>query len=332
MKAIVSTRYGPPEVLQHTEVARPTPKDHEVLIRVHATSVTYGDMTARNFKAISPRTFNMPLPFWVLARLMFGITRPRTTILGSEFAGDIESVGKHVQRFKAGDAVFGYRGQRMGAYAEYLCMPEDDEVAIKPTNMSYAEAAVVPYGALTALNLLKKAPIQRGDHVLINGASGSIGLAAVQLARYYGASVTGVCSTARMAVVQSLGAERVIDYTREDFTRSGETYDLIFDILGKCSGSRCQQSLKQNGRCLFASFKMPHLWHMLRTSLVGRKKVICAVAPDKTGDLPFIKALIEAGHLRAAIDQQFPLEEAVAAHRYVAEGQKKGHIALIVTP
>lgn len=330
MKAVVYTQYGAPEVLQPTEVAKPAPRDNEVLIRIYATSVNYGDIVARNFKAISPRTFNMPLPFWFLARIMLGINKPRNTILGSEFAGEVEATGSDVTRFKTGDQVFGYRGQRMGAYAEYLCTPEDGEVALKPATMSYEEAAVVPYGAITALNLLRKAPIQSSHKVLINGASGSIGLAAVQLARHYGAEVTGVCSTPRMDVVKSLGADHVIDYTREDFTQNGESYDLIFDILGRSSFARCQNSLKDNGRYLLASFKMKQLLQMLWTSFAGNKKVICAMAPEKTGDLPFIRELIEAGKIRAAIDTSFPLEQAAAAHRYVEEGQKKGHIAITV--
>jgi len=330
MKAIVYTEYGPPEVLQLKEVEKPVPKDNEILIRNYATSVNYGDITARNFRNVSPREFNMPFLFWLLGRIAFGFRKPKNTILGSEFAGEIEAVGKDVKRFREGDQVFGYRGQSMGANAEYLCIPEDGEVAIKPANMTYEEAAVVPYGAITALNLLIKVDIQSGQKVLINGASGSIGSAAVQFAKQAGAEVTGVCSTPRVELVKSLGADRVIDYTKEDFTQSGETYDIIFDVLGKSSFSRCKHSLKPNGRYLLASFKMKQLIQMLWTSKIGSQKVICALAPEKSGDLPYIKELIEAGKIKAAIDKSFPLQQTAAAHRYVEQGHKKGHIAITV--
>lgn len=329
MKAIVCTEYGPPDVLQLREVEKPAPKDNEVLVRIFATSVTYGDLVARNFKAISPRKFNMPFLFWIFAKVAFGLSKPKITVLGSEFAGEIEAVGKDVTRFRKGDQVFGYLGQSMGAYAEYRCLPEDGVLATKPANMTFEEAAVVPYGAMTALSLLKKGNIQRGQKVLINGASGAIGSAAVQLAKsHFGADVTGVCSTPRLELVKSLGADRVIDYTTEDFTKSGETYDLIFDILGKSSFSHCKSSLSQNGRYLLASFKMKQLFQMLWTSVIGGKKVICALAPERAEDLVFIKELIEAGKIRAAVDRRYPLEQAAEAHKYVEQGLKKGHIVI----
>jgi NADPH:quinone reductase-like Zn-dependent oxidoreductase len=231
MQAIVYTEYGSPDVLHLKEVAKPTPKDNEVLIRIYATTVNFGDLMARNFKAISSRKFNMPLLFWLLAKISLGLRKPKITILGSEFAGEIEAIGNDVKSFKQGDQVFGYRGQSMGAYAEYCCMAEGGTVAIKPANLSSAEAAIIPYGAIMALSLLRKASIQPGQKVLINGASGGIGSAAVQLARYFGAEVTGVCGTPRLEFVKSLGADHVIDYTKQDFTQNGETYDLIFDIL-----------------------------------------------------------------------------------------------------
>ena len=331
MKAIVYTEYGPPDVLQLKEVAKPDPKEDEVLIRIYATSVNYGDLVARNFKEISPRKFNMPFLFWLLAKISFGIRKPKISILGSEFAGEVESTGKDVKSFKQGDQVFGYLGQSMGAYAEYLSVPEDGVLAIKPANMSSEEAAVVPMGAIMALYLLReKGNIQSGQKVLINGASGSIGSAAVQLAKYYGAEVTGVCSTPRLEFVKSLGADKVIDYTKEDFTQSGETYDLIFDILGKSSFSRCKSSLSQNGHCLYASFKMSQIIQMLWTSMTSSKKVICALAPGSTEDLVSVKELIEAGKIKAAIDRCFPLEQTAEAHRYVETGLKKGHIAITV--
>ena len=330
MKAIICTKYGPPEVLQLQEVAKPAPKENEVLIRVRATSVNFGDTMARNFKAITPREFNMPFLFWLLAKISFGLREPKITILGSELAGEIEAVGKDVKRFKKGDQVFGYPGQSFGAYAEYLCMPEDGVLAIKPANMIYEEAAVVPYGAIMALNLLRKMNIQPGQKVLVNGASGGIGSAAVQLVKHFGAEVTGVCGTPRLEFVKSLGADKVIDYTKEDFTQSSETYDLIFDILGKSSFSRCKGSLKQDGRYLLASFKMKHLFQMLWTSMAGSKKVICAIAPGSVEDLISVKELIEAGKIKAVIDRYYPLEEIAEAHRYVETGHKKGNVVITV--
>ena len=331
MKAIVYTKYGPPEVLQLKEVEKPMPKDNEVLVKIYATSVNYGDLVARNFREISPRKFNMPLLFWLLTKISFGLRKPKITILGSEFAGEVEAVGKDVKRFKEGDQVFGYIGQSMGAYAEYLCMPEDGCVAIKPANMTYEEAACVPYGGIMALSLLRKVNIQPGQKVLVNGASGGIGSAAVQLAKsHFGAEVTGVCSTPRLELVKSLGADKVIDYTKEDFTQSGETYDLIFDILGKSSFSRCKSSLKQNGRYLLASFKMRPLFQMLWTKIIGSKKVICALASEKTEDLIFIKELIEAGKIKSVIDRRYPLEQTSEAHRYYEEGHKKGNVVITV--
>jgi NADPH:quinone reductase-like Zn-dependent oxidoreductase len=328
MKAMIYTQYGFPEVLQLKEIEKPAPKDNEILIRIHATSVNIGDLWARNFKAITPSKFTMPLPLWIPSRMFFGWTKPKINILGSEFAGEIESTGRAVKRFKKGDPVFGYRGQSMGANAEYLCMPENGLVAIKPANMSYEEAAVIPYGALTALNLLGKGNIQPRQKILINGASGGIGSAAVQIARYFGAEVTGVCSTLRLEFVKSLGADYVIDYTREDFTENGNTYDLIFDILGKGSFSRYKNSLKQNGIYLLASFKMKQLFQMLWTSMTGGQKVICALSGERPEDLIFIKELAEAGKLKSIIDKCYPLEQLVEAHRYVENGLKRGQVVI----
>ena len=330
MKAIMYTAYGPPDVLKLVEVEKPSPKDNEILIRIHATSVNYGDTLARNLKEVSPRKFNMPFFFWLPARIVFGFSKPKVNILGSELAGQIEATGKDVKRFKKGDQVFGYRGQSMGANTEYLCMPEDGLVAIKPANITYAEAAAIPYGALTALNLLRKVNIQPGQKVLINGASGGIGSAAVQLAKYFGAEVTGVCSTPRLEFVKSLGADKVIDYTKEDFTQNGETYDLIFDILGRSSFSRCKGSLNQNGRYLLASFKVKQLFQMLWTSMIGSKKVICALSGEKIEDLLFIKDLAEAVKIKSLIDKCYPLEQAAEAHRYIEQGHKKGNIIITV--
>ena len=221
MKAIVCTENGTPDVLQLTEVAKPTPKDNEIMIKVYASSVNFGDLMARNFKAVSPREFNMPFLFWLLAKISFGLRKPNITILGSELAGEIEAVGKDVKRFKKGDRVFGYPGQSFGAYAEYICLPEAGTVALKPVNLSYEEAVTLPYGAIMATILLAKCNIQRGQKVLINGASGGIGSMAVQLAKHFGAEVTGVCGTPRLEFVKSLGADKVMDYTKEDFTQNG---------------------------------------------------------------------------------------------------------------
>lgn len=331
MKAILYTEYGSPDVLQLKEVERPFPKDNEVLIRIHATSVTVGDLWARNFKAISPGKFSMPLPFWLPARLYFGFTKPKVNILGAELAGEVEAVGKNVKRFKKGDQVFGYPGQSMGAYAEYICMPEDSFIALKPSNMTYEEAAVVPYGAITALNLLEKVNLRPGQKILINGASGGIGSAAVQLAKHhFGAHVTGVCGTPRMEFVKSLGADKVIDYTREDFTQNGETYDVIFDIQGKCSFVRCRNSLTPDGILLFASFKMKQVMQMLWTSKRGGQRVICALATGGNAYLLAAKELMDAGKVKAVIDRCFPLEQAAEAHRYVEEGRKQGHVVIAV--
>ncbi|MCJ7622778.1 MAG: NAD(P)-dependent alcohol dehydrogenase, partial [Anaerolineaceae bacterium] len=296
----------------------------------YATSVNYGDIVARNFRKISPREFNMPFIFWLLSKISFGLRKPKITILGSEFAGVIELAGKDVKRFKKGDQVFGYPGQSMGAYAEYRCMPEDGCVGIKPANMTYEEAAVVPYGALMALDLLRKVNIQSGQKILINGASGGIGSVVVQLAKHYGAEVTGVCSTPRLEFVKSLGADKVIDYTEEDFTQNGETYDLILDVLGKSSFSRCKGSLKQYGRYVLTSFKMRDVLDMLWSLAVGSKKVICALLVAKPEDLTITKELIEAGELKAVIDRSFPLEQTAEAHRYVESGQKKGNVVITV--
>jgi NADPH:quinone reductase-like Zn-dependent oxidoreductase len=324
MRAIVYTEYGPPEVLELKEVAIPSLKDNEILIRNYASTVNYGDTVARNF----PKgTFYMPFIFRLFARLDFGLRKPRKKILGNEFAGEVKAVGKKVKQFSPGDQVYGYRGQRMGCYAEYLTMPEDSTVALKPTNMTFAEAAAVPYGTIMT-NLLKKRDIKPGDKVLINGASGGIGSAAVQVVKNLGAEVTGVCGTPRLEFVKSLGADKVIDYTQDDFTQNGETYDLIFDVLGKSSFRKCKNSLKENGYYLLASFKMGDVLQMIKTKLRGSKKVICAITSESGEDLKEMKKQIEAGKFKAIIDKQFPLEQTAEAHKYVESGNKKAYVVI----
>jgi NADPH:quinone reductase-like Zn-dependent oxidoreductase len=316
MKAIVYTKFGPPDVLQLQEVEKPTPKDHEVLIKIYATTVVKED------------------PDWRASPGFNGFLKPRNTILGQELAGEVEAVGRDVTRFKPGDQVFGI--DLFGAYAEYKCMPEDGALAIKPANMSYEDAASVPNGALTALPFLRdKGAIQSGQTVLIYGASGSVGTAAVQLAKYYGVEVTGVCSTANLEMVKSLAADKVIDYTKEDFTKTGQTYDIIFDAVGKSSFSHCKDSLTKSGIYL-STVPMPaDILQMLWTSIAGGKKVRFAAtglrpASKKAKDLVSIREIIEAGKIKAVIDRRYPLEQTAEAHRYVEQGHKKGNVVITV--
>jgi NADPH:quinone reductase-like Zn-dependent oxidoreductase len=328
MKAIVYTTYGTPDVLRVQEVAKPAPKDDEILVRVHANSVNFGDLIARNFGAVTPQSFFMPSLFWLMARLSFGWNKPKNPILGNEFAGTVEAVGSAVKRFKVGDAVFGYRGQNMGANAEYICVKAEGMVTHKPARLTFEEAATVPGGALTALSLLRKVKIQRGQRVLINGASGSIGAAALQLAKQDGAHVTAVCGTPRMEMVRQLGADQVIDYTQQDFTTNGEKYDLIIDTLGKSSFDRCKESLTENGVYLLVSFKFKQVRQMLWTARFSRKKVICALSDETPADLERIRELVEAGKIKAVVDRCYPMEQAADAHRYAESGHKHGSVVI----
>ncbi len=320
MKAIICTKYCPPDVLQLKEVKKPTSKDNEVLIRIYATTVTSGDSRVRSVK--------VPLGFGLLSRMYFGILAPRRTILGLELAGEVEAVGKDVRLFKEGDQVFG-SSDNFGCHAEYVALPKDGVIATKPANMTYEEAAAVPFGAISSLVFLRDfGKIQSGQKVLINGASGGLGTFAVQLAKDFGAEVTGVCSTSNLELVKSLGADNVIDYTKEDFTKGGETYDIIFDTVGKTSFSRCKSSLKQNGRCLLAVAGVPYFLQMLWTSMIGSKKAVCGVANFTKEDLIFVKELIEAGKIKSVIDRRYPLEQAAEAHSYVEKGHKKGNVVI----
>jgi NADPH:quinone reductase-like Zn-dependent oxidoreductase len=318
MKAVVYEKYGPPEVLQLKEVEMPVPKDNEVLIKVHATAVNSGDVRMRKAD-----------PFAV--RFMLGLIRPGKNVLGIVLAGEIESVGKNVTLFKKGDQVYGTSVKNFGAYAEYKCLPEEGVLAIKPASLTYKEAAAIPFGGTTALHFLKKAKIQSGQKVLIYGASGAVGTAAVQLARYFGADVTGVCSTANLEMVKSLGAGKVIDYTKEDFSKGTEAYDIVFDTVGKSPFSGSVKSLKKNGYYLrVVHMALAPVIRGLWISSTSNKKVIGGVTSEKAEDLIFLNKLIEAGQLKPVIDKTYPLEQIAAAHRYVEEGHKKGNVVITV--
>ncbi|MEQ9442951.1 MAG: NAD(P)-dependent alcohol dehydrogenase [Cyclobacteriaceae bacterium] len=328
MKAVEYTAYGSPEVLQMTEVSKPVPQDHEVLIKIRATTVTATECTFRQGK-----------PYF--SRLFTGLRRPKNTRLGEELAGEIEAVGKQVTKFKAGDQVFGTAGPAFGANAEYICLPEDGVIVPKPTNLTFEEAASTCDGFLTALPFLRdKGKIQAGQKVLIYGASGSIGAAAVQIARYYGSEVTGVCSTANVDLVRSLGASQVIDYKKEDFTAPGTgknrpTYDIIFDAVGKTTFSRCKNSLTENGRFLEAGIGLGIFRHVIGTALFGRKKALIAATGlrpphERVQDLALLKSLLEAGEITPVIDRQYPLEQIAEAHRYVDAGHKKGNVTITI--
>jgi NADPH:quinone reductase-like Zn-dependent oxidoreductase len=324
VKAIVHTEYGPPDELQLKEVEKPIPKEDEVLIKIHATTVTTSDCNIRNL------TF-VPKALWLTIRMQFGFIKPKNNILGFDLAGDVEAIGKDVTRFKIGDQVFGTTEPAYGAHAEYICLPEDGVLTTRPANMTYEEAATIPVIANTALHFIRDmGNVQAGQKVLINGASGGIGTFAVQLAKYYGAEVTGVCSTTNLELVKSLGADHVIDYTREDFTRTGQTYDVIFDAVGKSSFSRCKSSLNKEGIYLVTLPKPAVLFQMVWTSMIGSKKVKMEGAPAKVENLIFLKELIEAGKLKTVIDRRYPLEQTAEAFRYVEKGHKKGNVVITV--
>jgi len=328
MKAIIWTKYGSPDVLQLREVEKPTPKDNEVLVKIHAATVTAGDCEMRRLKF----PFFLSLPM----RVYIGFRKPtRITILGMELAGEIESVGKDVKRFKVGDRVFGTPGFHMGTYAEYICLPVEPEemegVLVKMSEeISYEEAAAVSIGGLEALHFLRQANIQGGQKILINGAGGSIGTFAVQLAKHYGAEVTAVDSTEKLDMLRSIGADHVVDYTQKDFTKSGNIYNVIFDVVGRSPFSRSVRMIKQGGYYLIGN---PRLSHMLRgawTSNTTSRKVIFGTSNHNVEDLTFLANLIESGKIKTIIDRRFPLEQIVDAHRYVETGQKKGNVVVTI--
>jgi NADPH:quinone reductase-like Zn-dependent oxidoreductase len=329
MKAIVWTAYGPPDVLELREVEKPAPKEDEVLIKVYATTVCSADYRMRGLD-VPTRILGL------LMRINLGLTRPKNPILGTELAGVIESTGKSVKLLKKGDQVFGSTGG-FGAYAEYVCLPEVREegdegtLAIKPANMTYEEAAAVPHGAVSALYFLRdNGSIQSGQKVLIYGASGGVGTYAVQIAKHFGAEVTGVCSTANLEMVKTLGADKVIDYTKEDFTESGQTYDIIYETVGKSSFSNNLKSLKKNGIYLAGNAGLLQTLKIAWASWRGSEKIVFGPAPGRTEDLIYVKELLEAGKIKPVIDRRYPLEQIVEAHRYADKGHKKGNVVITV--
>ena len=317
MKAIELTKYGAPEFLQMIEVEKPSPKENEVLIKIHASSVSSGDARMRRAD-----------PF--IIRLIFGFKRPRKPILGVVLAGEIEAIGASVSKYKIGDQVFGSSGMNFGAHAEYVTVPEDAVLALKPGNMSYEEAASIPFGATASMHFLRIANIQQGQKILIYGASGALGTMAVQLAKNYGAEITAVCSTRNVELMKSLGADHVIDYTREDFTRNGKKYDVVFDTIGKISLRKALKSLSDNGHLLLASAGIGTMIGGSIKSMFIKKKIVSGVIKETVKDMNFFKQLIEKGSLKAVIDRTYPLEQIAEAHAYVDKGHKKGNVIIAI--
>jgi len=322
MKAIVCERYGPPEVLELREIPKPVPRANQILIRIRATTVTAGDWRVRSL------TF--PPGFALIGRLMLGVTRPRQPILGTEFAGEIESVGPDVTRFRAGDHVYGFAGARMGCYAGYRVMHQDGCVAVKPPNLSFEEAAALSFGGTTALDFFRRGTLRPGERVLVNGASGGVGTAAVQLAKHAGAHVTGVCSTANVGLVRSLGADEVVDYTKEDFTSSGVGYDVIVDTAGTAPFARSRASLADDGRLLLVLGGLRDMMQAPLVSLISRTRIVAGPAAERPEDVRLLGQLAAEGRYRPVIDRRYPFEQMVEAHRYVDQGHKKGNVVVTV--
>ncbi len=322
MKAIVYERYGSPDVLVMKEVPTPAPKDDEILIRVRATTVTSGDWRARSLE--------LPRGFGFMGRFVFGLSKPRQPILGTELAGDVEAVGRDVRHFKVGDAVFAFSGMGMGCHAEYRCMPGAGSVALKPANLTYEEAAGLSFGGTTVIDFFRRAKIAKGDRVLVNGASGGVGTAAVQLAKHFGAEVTGVCSSANLALVASIGADKVIDYTKADFTQSGETYDLIVDTVGTAPFSRSKGALRDGGRLLRVLGTLGDLLQAPWAAMTTRKRLIAGPAKVRAEDLRLLATLAASGAFKPVIDRCYPFEAFAEAHRHVDTGRKKGNVVLTV--
>jgi NADPH:quinone reductase-like Zn-dependent oxidoreductase len=319
MKAIVYTKFGSPDVLQLKEVPKPTPKDNEVLIKIHATTVNRTDCGFRK-------------PEYLIVRLVGGFFKPKRTTLGSELAGEVEAIGKSVKTFKPGDQVFGLSCYVFGTHAEYICVPEKGSITTKPINMSFDEAAAVCDGLILAINYIRKIDFKKAKKILINGASGSIGSACVQLAKYYGAEITAVCNAKNIDLLVSLGANEVIDYTKEDFTKNGQLYDIVIDAVGKSSFFRCKKILKPGGIYFSTElgFLSQNIFLALLTPFFGGKKVMFPIPKDSKEDIIFFKEIIEAGKYKAVIDRRYPLEQIIDATRYVETGQKTGNVVITV--
>lgn len=322
MKVAVVKKYGAPEVLQFSDVATPTPKSNEVRIKIHATTVTSGDCRVR--------ALNVPTGFGLMVRLVFGWSKPKQPILGTELAGVIVAIGSNVSKFKIGDVVFAFLDFSMGCYAEFRCMAEDAAIVLKPASLGFDEAAALSFSGTTVLDFFRRAKLVAGERVLINGASGAVGLAAVQLAKHVGAHVTGVCSSANVALVKSLGADHVIDYTISDFTKNNKTYDVIMDTVGNAPFSRCKPSLKTNGRMLMVFADLNDLLQVPWVALTSTKKVIAGPVTSRVEDLHFLASLAATGKYKSVIDRRYPFDQIVAAHRYVDTGRKVGNVIINV--